>query len=713
MKITNDFETRSKKKLDLCGAWAYAEHESTEPFCWAFKVDDGPVGIWINPYFALIAEHWLTDRGLFLEDEFRILHDPIPFLNEAIKRGAIFEAHNAEFERAIFHHQMVKKFYWPEVPLEQWRCSAAKAAVHQLPRKLDDAAKALELKNRKDKDGHAVMMRLTKPKNPSKADPGIWDEDPQKLIKTFHYCEQDVETEHELSDNLRDISDPEQQMWIIDQKINQRGVNIDVDSVHSIIRMFETSQVELAEECKSITGVKPTQVEALRTWINDQGVTAKNLQADTVTRLLELDHIPDNVKRVLEIRQQAGMSSIKKYYAMLNSVNEDLRARGCHMFNGAGTGRWSGKRVQFQNIIKAFYDDVEACLKAVKSGDYELVKMLYDKLIVTASKLIRSMIMAPKGKTLMAGDFKAIEGRILAWLAGEEFILDAYRDGSDLYKLAASGAFNKPYDSIDKDLRDIGKVIELACGFQGFWSAFMSMAKKFNVKPPEAIQVEKKDMRDFNGRRLTVREAKFKKWSTPFILEWRNNRPKTTEFWADLQNAAFECIRKPGKTFDVGYLKFGVRQYKGHRFMHIRLPSGRVLNYFDPKIANVEEKTIEEVTIGGKTFEKVVKKKKKQVTYLGAHSKTKKYTRIHTYGGKLAENVTQAVANDILRFAIQNHEKAGYPIIFHVHDEDVTEVDEGYGSLEEFLGIMAQVPPWAKGCPIGVDGWEGKRYKKG
>lgn len=712
MKITNDFETRSEKDIKVCGAWAYAEHESTDVFCWAFKVDSEPVGIWINPHFQVIVYEYL--KGV--TDEFNILPlDPKLLLKVMIAKGAIFEAHNAGFERAIFRHVMTKKYGWPEIPLRQWRCSAAKAAIHQLPRPLDGVAEALNLKNRKDKKGHQIMLRLSKPKKPSKSDPGTWDEDPEKLIKLFHYCEQDVETEYEVSENLRDLSDQEQEMWFLDQKINARGVLIDTESVHKIITMFESSQAQLAEECRALTGVNPTQVEELRKWIESQGVTVVDLTKDTVSHLLKLEHLPEQVKRVLEIRQQAGMSSVKKYNAMLNSISQDSRARGCHMFNGAGTGRWSGQRVQFQNIIRAFYEDVEACLATIRSGDYELVAALYDNLIVTASKLIRSIITASPGYVLMAGDYKAIEGRILAWLAGEEFILEAYRSGKDLYKIAASGAFGKPYDQIDKGLRQIGKVIELACGFQGHWSAFMSMAKIYEVEPPAGITLEKKDMKDFNGRRLTIREAMFKKWSSPFIMAWRDNRPKTIQFWADLQNAAFECIRKPGKTITVGYLRFGVREFKGHRFMHIRLPSGRTLNYYDPRIANVDDVVIEETVIDGKTVEVCKRRKKKQVTYMGVDSITKQFTRIHTYGGKLAENVTQAVANDFLRFAITNHEKAGYPVIFHVHDEDVVEVPEGFKNfnLEDFLKIMARVPDWAIGCPVGVEGFVGKRYKKG
>lgn len=707
MKITNDFETKSEKNLKKCGAWAYAEHPSTDVFCWAYKVRDGQTHIWINPYFLEIVQDLIE-----LED-LHVHPDPRRFLTAAIGLGAIFEAHNAEFERAIWQHVMVKKYNWPEIPLRQWRCSAAKAAVHQLPRDLDRAAIALGLKNQKDKEGHRIMMRLSKPKPANQQKTGVWDEDSEKLVKLFHYCVQDVETEHELSDHLRDLSDDEQEIWFLDQKINARGVYIDTDSVRQITTMFESRKAELINECREITGVNPTQIQELRNWIDKQGAKTKDLTADTVSQLLELDHIAGDVRRVLEIRQQSGMTSVNKYIAMLECVNSDFRARGCHMFNGAGTGRWSGKRVQFQNIIRAYYKDVEDCLKLIKSGDYEMVEVLYDNLVVTASKLIRSMIMAPAGKRLIAGDYKSIEGRVLAWLAGEEFILEAYRSGADLYKVAASGAFGMHHDEVDKDKRQIGKVIELACGFQGHWSAFMSMAKIYDVKPPEGIELEKKDMKDFNGRRLTEREAKFKKWSSPFIMEWRVNRPKTIEFWADLQNAAFECIRKPNKTITVSFLKFGTRLYKGHRFMHIRLPSGRLLNYFEPRIDIVEERYIEEEIVNGAKVEKVKKRKKKQITYLSVDSTTNQFKRIHTYGGKLAENVTQAVANDFLRFAITNHEKAGYPIIFHVHDEDITEVSEDFGSLDKYLDIMRKIPVWATGCPIDVDGWEGKRYRKG
>ncbi len=666
--------------------------------------------LWINPKFAEMCD----------QDELHSLKFPwsvrSPFGRDedVVPKEGLFEAHNAEFERAIWHHIMTPQFGWPEIPIERWRCTAAKAAVSSLPRGLGKVSEVLGLAEQKDEAGHRIMMRLCKPKPANQRKNGDWDEDPEKLIKLFKYCVQDVNTEHAVSENVRDLTAEEQEMWVIDQRINMRGVNIDITSVDNTVAMVELEKAKLVKRCEDICGIKPTRIQQLLKWTQDQGVKLDNYRASTLTDMLAEGLAPADVLEVAQIRKSVGKSSTAKLIKMQNCVGTDNRARGLHMFNGAGTGRWAGKLIQLQNVIRAHYEDVEACLALINAGDYGMVEMLYDPPIVAASKIIRAMVTATPGNILRVSDFKSVEGRVLAWLACDDLILASYREGMDLYKVAASGAFGVAYNEIDKPLRQVGKVIELACGFQGHWRAFQSMASVYGVEPPEDVVIlEKKELRDFDGKSLSTLDARFKKWATPFITAWRKSRPKTVKFWYALQDAVFEAIRKPGKTLTVGYLKIGTRKHKSYNYLHIRLPSGRRLNYFDPRIANVTKVSYEEYKDSrGKLRTRKVEKVDKQISYMSVHSTTGQWLRLYSYGGKLAENVTQAVANDLLRFSITNHENEGYPICFHVHDEEISETPEDYGSQEEFEEIMTRSPEWAEGLPIEVDGFSTKRYRK-
>jgi len=733
-KLTIDFETRSECDLRKSGAWKYSEHPSTEVICMAMKVNDRPPVIWINQ--AIVKE------------AFSLPIISTESAQQLLLTAGIIEAHNAEFEQAVYINVMIKKYDWPELidkkETSEWRCSAAKAAAHALPRSLDGACKALNLSVQKDMEGHKIMMRLCKPKKPSKKDPSIWDEDPEKFRKLLKYCLRDVESEYAISESLRGLDPIEQRIWDIDQKINARGIYVDLDGIANIVRMVEHFESELSTEAYEITEHainSPRQVKAFREWLKSEGLEAPNLQKQTVTDLLakelpgDLNDKGGKVRRMLEIRQRLSKSSTSKFKKFLAMVCSDGRVRGTMMYHGASTGRWSGKGIQPQNMPRGTYKDSEDCLQFVAKNEYGVIDALYDSPAIAASKLIRAVIMAAPGHDLICADYKGIEMRVLAWLAGSTWRLKAIRENIDLYKVAAMNTYGVEYDDVTAEQRQVGKVEELALGYQGSWPAFSSMAKNYGVKPPDDVELakepdllhegahyterfleaHKEETKEYNrdwrhnGRTLSETDAKFKKWAAPIVKSWRDNNPEIKQMWWDFEGAALEAV-KSGRTQRVGKILFGVKR----NFLWMRLPSGRRLAYYDPEIKSkiMPWKKIETDPDTGEEIE--VDVYRDVVTYMGIDSKSnsKKWERISSHGGKWVENAVSGISRDIMAESMPRLEKAKYSIIMHVHDEILSEVPENFGSLEAFENLMATPPIWAKDCPIEAEGWRGKRYRK-
>jgi DNA polymerase len=554
------------------------------------------------------------------------------------------------------------------------------------------------------------MMKMSKPRKPTKDNPSKWHEKPSDLRKLFEYCRQDVRTEHALSEYLRDLSSSEQEVWKIDQLINKRGVQLDTDSVHSIIEMVDNTKKELIESATDITGgISPTQILELKKWIKKQGVKIPNMQAETLAKIVNSD-VPEDVKTVIKIRKNVSKTSTAKYSRMLKTVCDDGRIRGTFMYSGAGPGRWTGKGVQLQNLPRKHYEDTEYAIELIKSRKYEELNIMFENPMEVASTLIRSMFIAKSGHDLICSDYKSIEGRVLAWLADEQYILDGYIDRKDMYKTAAAPIFGVEYKDVNSDQRQIGKTIELACGYQGGWKAFMGMATKFGIAPPDHIVPDPDITEQWYvacrktqagkvigiGKKLTELEARFKLWAKPIVARWREARPKTTELWVRYHKAAMKVVSEGCGVVAVNNVKFAFP--KGHDFLCIKLPSHRILSYYLPEIRKVMAPWGEKVDA---------------VTYMGMNSKTKQWERKTGYGGKWAENVTQAVARDILAHGMLNVEASGYPVVLHAHDEAVSEVPENFGSLIHYNNLLCDTPYWAKGCPIEAEGWRGKRYKKG
>lgn len=665
MKLTIDFETRSACDIKKHGAWVYSEHPTTEVLCLAVKIGGHSSHIIRDVNATPYSSEEIRNLGILLE------------------RAATIEAHNAQFEYAIWTNVCVKTYGWPPLPVEKLRCSAAKAAMHSLPRSLEQACQALGLSVQKDMEGYRLMMKMCRPRKPRKGEPELnaddphglyWHEDPKDLERLYQYCMHDVEAEEALSNALRDLPEKELKVWHLDLAINARGIQADVEAAEDLIVLVATHEERMLQELAQLTnGAVRTakQVEVLRGYLRGLGVDLPDLAAATVKDALEKEEISGDARVILEIRKSLGRSSSAKYQAIIDRASMDGRVRGSLLYHGAGTGRWSGAGIQPQNFPSRIKidGDPESILRAVSAGGIQLFEALYDDdPMAAAGAITRSCLMAAPGKELVVADLSAIEGRMLAWLAGEEWVLEAYRAHKDMYVVAASSILGIPEEKITKDQRQSpGKIAELACGYQGGPGA----VRKFG-----------------GGEGMDDEEIR-----ACIVTPWREARPNITAFWAGLEEACMNAVLAPGGIFSYRAISYKV----ANNFLMCRLPSGRLLYYYAPDVRPMK-------TSWGSM--------KDCVTYMTVDGMTKKWVRTNTYGGKCAENVTQAASRDIMVEGMFNVEAAGYPIVMTVHDEIISEVPEGYGSVEEFINQMCVTPSWAKGLPLKASGFRAKRYRK-
>lgn len=640
MDIFLDFEIFSEADIRKVGPYAYANHPSTEPMCMAHAIDDGPVELW-RP------------------------GQPWPFTEE--HANATYHAHNAAFERAIFKYVM-PKYGVPDIPLEQWQCTAAKCAALSLPRSLDGASKALGLDLLKDKDGHRIMLKLCKPRKPSKKNPDTrWTRRtaPEDFAKMEAYCIQDVEVERAIDRVTPPLPPSEVAVWQLDQIINDTGIPIDVEAVEEAIDALKRRAVVLKQRFRELTGLNaPTQVEKTLQWLNAQGCNVSDLSKESVNE--QLDRWPEitPVGEVLRIRRELSLSSVSKFNAMLSRA-VDGRVQGAHMYHGASTGRWSGVGVQFQNVIKGKLsgDTDEETDQIIEETiqDFDLFELLYDDVTTRLSWTIRSMVYEPKG--LLVWDFAGIEARVLAWAAGQQDLLQAIRQGADVYKRLASRIYNVPVEDVTDAQRMVGKIAVLGLGYQMGPGRFYETCHAWGAEDvsPELAEL--------------------------VVKTYRETNPRIKRLWYSCQNAAIAAVENPGQVFQAG------PQYKfcqSGDWLWARLPSSRKLAYYKPEIGK------------GKFG--------KQLTFMGTNAINRQWERQSTYGGKLVENLIQATARDLLASAMLRIHRAGHKILFHVHDEAII---EGTPDQQEAVeALAAQVPRWAEGCPIEVEGFASKRYRK-
>ena len=668
-KLILDFETRSRCELKDRGVYVYSLDPSTDILCAAVKLNDEPSKIYQTPVLKGLLKN---THGLPLINKKE--------LETLIEEADEIHAHNAQFERIMWHNVM-RRYGFNKIPDEKWRCTAAKAAYHSLPRALDWVTKALDLAQKKDMTGYKVMMKMCKP-----TPKGNWNEAASDFLTLLQYCLQDVEAEYQLDKRLPDLPAFEQAVWNLDQKINDRGVAVDIPAVENLIFKVQYKEEDLLKKFQELTGGKVNsakQVKATLGWLQDNGLTLENLQKETIKTALDTQTLTPEIKRLLEIRQSLGKSSVGKLKSMKNWACPDNRVRGSFLYHGASTGRWAGKGIQPHNYPRESYKDHDI-LKILTLGVTQ-VDEAYGCTIQAASKCLRGMIVPKEGHSFYCADFSQIEARVLAWLAGEDKVLSAFRSKLDLYMVAAAEIYNKPYESITKEERALGKVCVLALGYQGWLGAFAQMANIYGVRV---------DIGNTAGMSPEQIKERQEEKEQGIIIRWREANQKIVAFWKGVETAAISAIKDPGSAYCYGEIKYGVKD----GFLKCRLPSGRLLSYYKPGIKTA-------VTKYGV--------KKEVITFWGMDSFTDQWSELTTYGGKLTENIVQAVARDLLVTGILQVEEAGYNVVMHVHDEVVAEVHDSEGKkIEDFCRVISKPPVWAVDCPIEAEGWTGKRYRK-
>ena len=734
--VTIDFETRSRRNIKRSGSYEYAKDVSTMVLCLVYKLDDAAEVLWVP--------------GRPSPDE----------LFEAIRKGAEVHAHNAFFERCIWWFVMCLQWGWPPVDTEQWHCTAAQASALSLPRSLDKCGEVLLLAVQKQKTGSALINALCVPRKPTKNDPSEWNNDPVKMQALFDYCVDDVGAERCLAESVPRLIERERQTWLLDQKINMRGIPVDMESVHAALKIANQVRDKANAEISELTSgaiTRGTQSDRIRKRVLEAfpSLELPNMQAPTVDAILESGELNGSeAQRLLEIRQLVSKASVAKYAAVADMVSDDNRVRNCLLFYGANTGRWSGKAMQPHNLPRAGVDHdlIEPLIKTIRTGSLPALQVNFGDGLKTLSLALRNMIQAPAGKKLVVVDFAAIEARVLAWLAGEEWKMQAFRDfdtftgravlndkgepvkervGRDIYLLAADNVKEKYGIAVS---RQVGKVIELAFGYQGGIGAWEAMAKGYGVdlgdsegQDIDEITLEwcirnwkafcklmafpPKDPRwkksiPLAEKHLLIRMSKGTSWpllkrnalADSIKKAWRKAHPAIVKYWKDVQKAAVYATEHAGPRY-VGNVCF----YRQGTFLYCRLPCGRNITYCNPEI---KTRKVPEVDEDGEEVYRL------QASFSYMRSKGKLWYREYSYGGSLVENITQATARDFLVDSMFLAEMHNYPITFHVHDEIIAEVDTDFGSATELEGIMSQVPAWGAGCPIAAAGFEDTRYHK-
>ena len=654
--LHRDYETRSRVDLRKIGVHRYAADPSTEILCAAYAVDEGPVQLW-RPGNQIPAE----------------------FLEAAADPNWTVCAHGDAFESAIEQH-VLHLLGWPIIPLLRHRCTQAMCLVLGLPAKLSAAADVLELENRKDAAGQKLMHQLSKPRRAHQGeDPTgtYWFDDADRLQRLCEYCQQDVEVERELHDRLRSLSNAEHALWALSCRINERGFHVDRQFAEAARRIAQAAAPELDAELAKLTAGAVTginQVARMLQWLQGQGCTVQTLGRKTVKNLLEQAELPSTVHRVLELRLGGAQAATKKIDSLLDRAGDDDRVRGAFRYHGASTGRWAGEGFQPQNLKRPLVDDLAAAIDAVATGDYEHVKKLYPRPLAVVGDCSRSMINAAPGHLMIGADFSAVESRVLAWIAGEGWKLDAYRrfdatrDPSDEpYCETACKIFRVPSGSYTKDSpeRSVGKTCDLAFGYQGGLNAW----------------------RKFEPDKFTDAEVE------TFKTEWRAAHPATVKFWYDIDRAAVLAVRERGQVVRCGRIDLK----STGAFLLLKLPSGRKISYPQPRL----------VTESGRSG-------RHRVVF--ADNAAGRFADCRNgqgaYAGTWTENIVSGIARDLLAAAMLRVEAAGYPIVLHVHDELVCEVPIGFGSVDEFTRLMTRKPAWALDLPIAASAWTGPRYCK-
>lgn len=638
-----DIETFSSAPLPKCGVYRYADAPDFEILLFSYAFGDGPV--------QTVDLTW----GETL---------PIEVLHALTDPGIIKVAYNAQFERVC----LSKHLGWWLDPA-QWRCTAVMASYLTLPARLGDAARALGLIQQKMDEGKDLIRYFSMPCKPTKANGGrtrnLPAHAPDKWVVYKAYNAQDVETERALRKALEKHPLPENEwaLYALDQRINDRGVRVDRLLVKLAMAVDQAFSEQAFLRARDLTGLQnPGSVAQLKAWLADQDMPMESLAKKLVQE--KAKDAEGIVGELLNLRLELSKTSVKKYEAMARTVCRDGRLHGLLQFGGASrTFRWAGRLVQAQNLPQNHLPDLALAREVVKAGDAEQLELLFGSIPNTLSELIRTALIPKEDCRFIVADFSAIEARVLAWLAGEEWVLEEFRGKGKIYEATAARMFHIPSETIVKGhknyaFRQKGKQAVLSCGYGGGVGALKAMGAKM----PEAEM-------------------------QPLVDAWRSANRQIVRFWNALDAAAHR-VAEEHAAVRVGKVALFWQDEK----MFIRLPSGRRLTYLSPRLVDNR--------FGSKGL-----------GYLGSGANGQLEVQ-ETFGGKLAENITQAVARDLLAHALMNLEAAGYPIVFHVHDEAVMEVPVGQYSVMEACAIMGQAPDWADGLPLRADGYECEFYKK-
>lgn len=694
-----DFETRSVLDLTRVGVHVYAVHPSTGIWCMAWAFGDEEPELW-----------W------------PVMAPPSRLLGH-VRSGGKLKAWNAQFERIMWRCVLTPQYGFPEPRLEQYICTMCEAYAMSFPGKLEWSAAALSTPEQKDAAGYRLMMQMCRPRRIEPDGTIVWWDDAEKKRALGEYCKQDVRAERSIGKQLLPIPTDEQELYWLDQRVNDRGVRIDVELCQQAKKIVAVATEKLDAELRDITDgdvSAVSNVQQLVAWLKRQGVDTDSVAKNAIEELLVRDDLPPTAARALEIRKQGAKTSTAKIDAMLTRRNSDGRMRGNLQYHGAGTGRWAARGAQLQNLPRPelIKDDdpvvLEAkwrtAIEALQGADPVLIEMLYGPPLTVVADTIRGMIVAEDGSTFTVADLAGIEGRGTAWIAGEAWKLDAYRrfdagQGPDSYLVAAAGIYGCAVADA-KPHRQVGKVAELALGYQGGPRAFAKMAKDYRVKlePLFAGLWERADA-DRRGRveqawhdRGKATGIEPKAWAAAEIIKlaWREKHPRIVAGWDGLEEAAVKAVMAPGTICQFGYVKYLVNG----SFLWCLLPSGRTICYPFPKLVDREMKY-------GRL------KDLPAIRYMATNQFTKKWERKAFYGGLAMENVVQAISRDIMVGGMRRVEALRYWIVLTIHDEIVSEHQIGHGSVDEFIAAMTAGEAWSQGFPIAAAGWRGPRYRKG
>ena len=646
-KLSCDIETFSDVDLIRCGVYKYADSPNFEMLLFAYAVDDGDVHI------IDIA------GGEELPEE----------IIQVIKSDTVVKtAYNAQFERVCLSRYL-KLPEGEYLNPQSWYCTAVQAAELALPLSLADVGSVLGLERQKMTEGKELIKYFCVPCKPTKSNGNRTRNRPCHDInkwETFKkYCMRDVDVERQIADKLKmyPISDEEHRLYVLDQIINDRGVLVDCELAKQAVKLNSIQSAVAVEQAYMITGLEnPNSVTQLKQWLKENGVEIESMSKKAVKSLA--DETDGDVSKMLKLRLLMAKTSVKKYEAVIRSVCSDNRVHGMMRFCGANrTGRWSGNILQPQNLPQNHLPDLTLARDIVKDGDFEMLDMMFGNVPNVLSELIRTVLIPKPNHRFIVADFSAIEARVLARIAGEQWRIDTFKNGGDIYCASASKMFKVPVEKngVNGELRQKGKISELACGYGGSVGALKNMG---------AVE-------------MGVQENELQ----GLINDWRNANPHIVRFWYEVGNAAMKAIKEK-TTVPLGKLVFAYER----GILFIRLPSGRRLSYIKPRIGTNR--------FGGDS-----------ITYMGINS-AKKWDRLETFGGKLTENIVQGTARDLLANALINAANAGYDTVFHVHDEIICEVPNGYGSVDELCRLMCIKPEWADGLPLNADGFECEYYKK-